>query len=88
MDILPLPDGLEEQLPVSIRAVQTVDAGRVRAYAESTLTGTDLSALRLWCEGLDHGEIAAELGLASPLAAQKVVRAVIRRLRRFFTGEE
>jgi hypothetical protein len=84
VDVVPLREELEEQLPESVRAEQTVDAHRIRAYAERTLSAPELLALRLWCEGADRREIAGELGLASEHDAHTLVRAVIQRLRRGF----
>jgi hypothetical protein len=85
--VVPLTEGLEELLPESMRAVRTADAHRIWAHAERTFSPPELLALRLWCDGTDAREIAAELGLGSGRAAESLVRAVIRRLRRWLRLE-
>jgi DNA-directed RNA polymerase specialized sigma24 family protein len=82
--VVPLPEGLEEQLPVSMRAVQMADVRRVLAYVERALPAPERRALYLWCGGHADCEIAAELGIEEA-AADQLVRAVVRRLRRGYT---
>lgn len=53
-------------------------------YAARALGPAQLLALRRWMDGASFDEIAAELGLATPRAADKLVRAALARLRRRF----
>jgi hypothetical protein len=85
--IVPLTEELEEQLPESMRMAETIDGKRIQAYVERTLSALELLALRLWCEGNNHKQIAKELGLASEGAAKALLRTVIMRLRRWFRVE-
>lgn len=57
-------------------------------YAERSLEGTQLRALRGWMEGATFDEIAAQLGLAAPRDADKLVRAALARLRRHFSDDD
>ena len=53
-------------------------------YAERSLDAAQLRALRRWMDGASFAELAAELGLAAPREADKLVRAALARLRRHF----
>lgn len=53
-------------------------------YAARALDPAQLQALRRWMEGASIEELAAELGLATPRDAHKLVRAALARLRRHF----
>lgn len=56
-------------------------------YAARSLDPAQLRALRRWLAGASFDEIAAELGLAAPRDADKLVRAALARLRRHFGGQ-
>ncbi|MFT3774966.1 MAG: hypothetical protein QM820_57190 [Minicystis sp.] len=88
MDLLPLPDGLEDQLPVSIRAIKTIEAHRIQGYVDQTLLPHERDTLRLWLAGYEHVEIAAALRLAGADDAEHLVRAIVKRLRRRFAGDD
>jgi len=53
-------------------------------YAARNLDPIQLQALRRWMDGASFDELAAELGLAAPRDADKLVRAALARLRRHF----
>jgi hypothetical protein len=57
-------------------------------YAARSLEPTQLRALGRWMDGASFDELARELGLASPRAADKLVRAALARLRRHFGGRD
>jgi hypothetical protein len=59
-----------------------LDLARILRGAPQVLDGAQLDALRLWMEGESPAEIAAALGLADEVAAQSVVDAAIKRLKR------
>jgi hypothetical protein len=59
-------------------------ARELMEYAARTLDPVQLRALHLWIEGASFDEIAAELHLARPQEATKLVRAALARLRRQF----
>ncbi|MFO0550562.1 MAG: hypothetical protein U0271_19360 [Polyangiaceae bacterium] len=59
----------------------------VLASADATLTASQKRALSLWLEGEDHAAIAEALDLPDAAAADKLVRAALKRLRdRFATA--
>ena len=87
-DLVPLPEDLEEQLPVPARAARAADAHGILAYAARELPEAQVTALRLWLVGHGPDEIAAVLGLASAPAADRLVRAAIKALRRRFLNED
>jgi DNA-directed RNA polymerase specialized sigma24 family protein len=68
----------------AVTAEQT--ARQLLAYAARQLPEDQHRALMLWIDGSAFGEIAVELGLGEPEAAQKQVRAAIAVLRRQFAG--
>jgi hypothetical protein len=53
-------------------------------YAERALDPAQFRALRRWIDGASFDELAAELGLATPRDADKLVRAALAKLRRHF----
>jgi hypothetical protein len=53
-------------------------------YAARSLDPAQFRALRRWLDGASFDELAAELGLATPRDADKLVRAALARLRRHF----
>lgn len=83
--LLPLPDTLDDDLPVSTRAVQTAEAARIQAYIEAAIPPAPRTALRLWLLGHAHAEIAEALGLASAHDADLLVRTTLMHLRRRFS---
>jgi hypothetical protein len=56
-------------------------------YAARTLDPVQFQALCRWTEGASFAELADELKLATPRAADKLVRAALARLRRHFEGQ-
>jgi hypothetical protein len=56
-------------------------------YAARALDPDRFHALRRWMDGAGFAELAAELGLAGPRDADKLVRAGLARLRRHFGDE-
>jgi hypothetical protein len=56
-------------------------------YAARSLEPAQLHALRRWMEGASFEELAAELGLATPRDADRLVRAALARLRRHFGAQ-
>lgn len=87
VDLVPLPEMLEDLLPISIRAIKTIEAHRIEAYVEHNLEPHERDALHLWLLGHDDVEIAEALRLADADAADHLVRAIVKRLRRRFAGE-
>jgi DNA-directed RNA polymerase specialized sigma24 family protein len=62
-------------------------AAELLAYAAGVIPDEQRRALELWAQGESFDDIARALGLASAPAAERVVRAVIERLRRKFRTE-
>jgi hypothetical protein len=56
-------------------------------YAARSLEPAQLHGLRRWMEGASFEELAAELGLATPRDADRLVRAALARLRRHFGAQ-
>lgn len=79
--VVPLPDDVEEHLPVSVRAAQHAEAHRILAYAEQHLEPLHLEALHRWIRGYEPADIARALDLDDD-AAQRLVRGAVMRLRR------
>jgi DNA-directed RNA polymerase specialized sigma24 family protein len=61
--------------------VRTMEGRALMARARETLREDQLAALMLWLTGREHGEIAAELGLDGALAAERLVRSALKRMR-------
>ena len=57
-------------------------------YAARSLDPVQFLALRRWIDGASFDELAAELRLASPRDADKLVRAALARLRRHFGDQD
>ena len=55
-------------------------------HAAEVLPPDQRRALELWTEGLDHGEIANRIALGDAADAERLVRAALERLRRYFRG--
>jgi hypothetical protein len=56
-------------------------------YASGALDAEQFRALRRWMDGASFDELAAELELATPSDASKLVRAALARLRRHFAED-
>jgi hypothetical protein len=56
-------------------------------YAYGALDAEQFRALRRWMDGASFDELAAELALATPSDASKLVRATLARLRRHFAED-
>jgi hypothetical protein len=82
--LLPADDDYRLAFRPSMTNVQL--ARELLEYAARSLEQTQLRALRRWMDGATFEEIAAELGLAAPRDADKLVRAALARLRRHFGG--
>lgn len=81
-----LPSGSKlqgERPPVTNRGT----AQQLLRYAAGAIPDTQRRALELWVQSDSYTEIARELGLADAAAAERMVRAVIERLRRRFRVE-
>jgi hypothetical protein len=63
-------------------------ARELMEYAARALDPIQVRALRFWIEGQSFEEIAAELALARPQDATKLVRAALARLRRQFGDQD
>jgi DNA-directed RNA polymerase specialized sigma24 family protein len=59
-------------------------AHELLAYAASAVTPSQLRALEMWTQSESFDDIAQALGLARPQEAEKLVRAVLERLRRHY----
>lgn len=59
-------------------------AAQMLEYARRTLPESQRRAIELWVQGLDPNEIAAALGIVSPVEAEHLLRAAVMRLRRQF----
>ncbi len=79
-----LPDGDDARLAFQPLVTDAQLARELLAYAERTLEPTQLHALRRWLAGASFDGLAAELQLAAPRDADKLVRAAVARLRRHF----
>jgi DNA-directed RNA polymerase specialized sigma24 family protein len=62
-------------------------AAELLAYAAGTIPADQRRALELWAQSESFEDIAAQLKLPNAAAAERVVRAVIERLRRKFRSE-
>jgi DNA-directed RNA polymerase specialized sigma24 family protein len=74
-----------DEEPVEVVALeQQAEARKLIAWGGVALPRQQAIALGLWCGGEDHAEIGRRLGLDSPMAADQLVRAALRRLRKRF----
>jgi DNA-directed RNA polymerase specialized sigma24 family protein len=79
---LPSPSELPGERPPMTNRGTALELLR---YASGSVPEPQLSALELWTEGASYDDIARELEISGgPDAAEKLVRAVIERLRRRF----
>jgi hypothetical protein len=81
-----LPGDDDQRLAFRPAMTNVQMARELLEYAARSLEAIQLRALRRWMDGASHDELAAELGLASPRDADKLVRAALARLRRHFGG--
>jgi len=79
-----LPDHDDHRLAFRPSMTHLQLARELLEYAERSLDPAQFLALRRWLDGASFDELAAELGLATPRDADKVVRAALARLRRQF----
>jgi DNA-directed RNA polymerase specialized sigma24 family protein len=79
-----LPDGDDYRLAFRPSMTHVQLARELLEYAARTLDPAQLLALRRWIDGGSFDEIAAELGVATPRDADKLVRAALAKLRRHF----
>ena len=82
-----LPDGDDHRLAFRPSMTHVQLARELLEYAERHLDPAQFLAMRRWIDGASFDEIAAELGLATPRDADKLVRAALAKLRRHF-GEQ
>ena len=61
-----------------------VTARQILKYAAGALTDEQRRAIELWSENARADEIAHAMGLASAGEAERLVRAALERLRRYF----
>lgn len=73
-----------ERPPVTNRGT----ARELLAYAAGVISGPQHKALELWAQSESFGDIATALGLGSASEAERMVRAVLERLRRRFREVE
>jgi DNA-directed RNA polymerase specialized sigma24 family protein len=78
---LPPPSLLPDEAP-SMTSRGT--AAELLRHADASLPRTQLEALELWIQCVDHADIAERLQLDDAAAAERLVRAAIERLRRHF----
>lgn len=83
-----LPSDDDDRLAFRPAMTKMQLARELLEYAERSLESTQLRALRGWMEGATFDEIAAQLGLAAPRDADKLVRAALARLRRHFGDDD
>lgn len=82
-----LPDGDDHRLGFRPSMTHVQLARELLEYAERHLDPAQFLAMRRWIDGASFEEVAAELGLATPRDADKLVRAGLAKLRRHF-GEQ
>lgn len=82
-----LPAGDEERIGFRPSMTEAQAARELLEYAAQALDPDQFRALRRWMDGASFAEVAAELELAAPRDADKLVRAALARLRRRF-GEQ
>jgi len=79
-----LPGGDDERLGFRPSMTEAQHARELLEYAARSLDPDQFRALRSWMDGASFAELAAELGLAGPRDADRLVRAALARLRRHF----
>jgi hypothetical protein len=79
-----LPDGDDHRLAFRPSMTHVQLARELLEYAERHLDPAQFLAMRRWIDGASFDEVAAELGLATPRDADKLVRAALAKLRRHF----
>ncbi len=84
--LVQLPDGVEDQLPDSVRTLPAVAAGEIAAYAEAHLDPEQLRALRLWLAGYEPREMMGALGVEDGEAAAHLLNRALENLRYRFSG--
>ncbi len=80
----------DEDRRLAFRPLMTHEqlARELLEYAERALDPAQFEAMRRWMDGTSFAELAAELGLATPRDAEKLVRAALARLRRQFGDQD
>jgi hypothetical protein len=81
-----LPDGDDHRLGFRPSVTHDQLARELLEYAARCLDPAQFLALRRWMEGASFDDLAAELHLATPRDADKLVRAALARLRRHFAA--
>jgi hypothetical protein len=76
--------GVDQRLAFRPSMTNVHLARELLEYAARALDPLQLRALRRWMDGASFDELAAELRLAAPQDAHKLVRAALARLRRHF----
>jgi hypothetical protein len=79
-----LPAGDDERIGFRPLMTEAQHARELLEYAARSLDPDQFRALRSWMDGASFAELAAELGLAGPRDADRLVRAGPERLRRHF----
>jgi hypothetical protein len=82
-----LPAGDDHRLAFRPLMTNVQLARELLEYAARSLDPAQYLALRRWIDGASFDELAAELGLATPRDADKLVRAALAKLRRHFGDE-
>jgi DNA-directed RNA polymerase specialized sigma24 family protein len=80
----PPPDSKSAPAAPGVDVPRLVTAQRILARAPHLLTREQYEALMLWLSDEEHDEIARALGLPNADAAEKLVRAAVKRLRRYY----
>lgn len=83
-----LPEDDDQRLAFRPLMTNVQLARELLEYAARALDPAQFLALRRWLDGSSFDELAAELGLASPRDADKVVRAALAKLRRQFGDQD
>jgi DNA-directed RNA polymerase specialized sigma24 family protein len=86
--LVQLPDGVEDQLPDSVRALPAIAAGEIAAYAEAHLDPEQLRALRLWLTGYEPAEMISLLGVDDGKEAASLIHRALENLRYRFAARE
>jgi hypothetical protein len=79
-----LPGGDDERIGFRPSMTEAQHVRELLEYAARALEPGQFRGLRGWMEGASFAELSAELGLAGPRDADKLVRAALARLRRHF----